>query len=58
MKRQSRRRIIVKLMLERTRSGAVVVVGIGLGQKASNADVPTPASDQEMRDCKKVSMSK
>ncbi len=48
----------MKLVLETTKSGKVVVAGIGLGEGAPSAAAPAPKICQETFDCKKLSMSK
>lgn len=48
----------MKLVLETTKSGKVVVAGIGLGEVAPSALAPAPKINQEIRDCKKDNMSK
>ncbi|MCO7517921.1 hypothetical protein NJF44_24565 [Pseudomonas guariconensis] len=48
----------MKLKFETTKSGHVVVVGIGLGEQAPVAVATAPIRTQKIRDCKKVSMSK
>jgi hypothetical protein len=51
----------MKIIFVTTESGGVAVAGIGLGPGQDNASTPcasTPIGYQEMRDCKKESMSK